>query len=98
MIKICQEGRKKHMSNIDIYRQASAVHIHNNCESGQLCSIPLVCLLSLETYYTSFRSQFDQFWGSCQGHVGIEIFFAQLASFKAGGSDEDRHLIFNQIG
>lgn len=36
MIKICQEGRKKHMSNIDIYRQASAVHIHNNCESGQL--------------------------------------------------------------
>ena len=56
------------------------------------------CLLPLETYYTPFGSQFDQFRGPGKGHVGIEIFLANLASFSAGRSDVDRHFVFHQIG
>jgi len=55
------------------------------------------CLLPLETYHTPFGGQFDQFWSPGQGHIGIEIFLAHLASFNAGGSDVDRHLVFHQI-
>ena len=54
--------------------------------------------LPLETYHTPFGGQFDQFWSPGQDHVGIEIFLAHLASFSAGGSDVDRHLVFHQIG
>ena len=54
--------------------------------------------LPLETYYTPLGGQFDQFWSPGQGHVGIEIFLANLASLSAGRSYENRHLVFNQIG
>ncbi len=53
---------------------------------------------SLETYHTPLGGQFDQFRRSAQGHVGVEIFLAHLASFGAGGSDVDRYFVFHQIG
>jgi hypothetical protein len=54
--------------------------------------------LTLETNHTPFGGQFDQFWSPGQGHIGIEIFLPQLASFSAGRSDVDRYLVFHQIG